>query len=475
MIIEEKLLNKLSYDKNFKAIIEIAKIIKHFKGQTLITGGAVRDNLLGITPKDWDLEVFNIEPKKLLIILSKYFNIFEVGKSFGVFKIDKFNIDISIPRNEILKGSKHTDFLIQHIPKMSLLDASYRRDFTINSIFWDPLNNKIIDPLNGCEDLKKKILKHIGKKFIEDPLRVLRAMQLSARFIFDIDSSTINICKQMHANNLSKERIFEEWTKLILKGKKISKGLNFLKECGWINYYPELNALINCEQEKEWHPEGDVWTHTLHALDAFAEERDIIDDKNENLIVGLAILCHDLGKPVSSFIDKTGKIRSFAHEIKGYYISKIFLKKLTNQKKFIDDISILVLTHMRPVELFNNNASDSAIKRLSVKVNRLDRLLRVVSADLQGCPPRNVKDFIIKIQSFFYKKMKILQIEKNAPKPILKGRHLIKLGYLPSKNFGIILKKMFVYQLEGKFNDENEGLIFLQKYIDKNCIYLIKK
>ena len=163
-----------------------------------------------------------------------------------------------------------------------------------------------MDPTGGIHDIQSQTLRHIGPAFKEDPLRVLRAMQFIARFNLKPHPNTLQICRSMRMEDLPPERLFEEWKKLLLQGSDLTAGLTFLKDCGWIKYFPEIEALIGCEQDPEWHPEGDVWVHTLHCLNAFAKER--INDNWEDLVVGFAVLCHDLGKPLTTKIGEDGRI-----------------------------------------------------------------------------------------------------------------------------------------------------------------------
>ena len=221
--------------------------------------------------------------------------------------------------------------------------------------------------------------------FIEDSLRVLRGMQFIARFNLIRNIETIELCRSMDMGDLPPERIFEEWKKLILKGNNIGKGLNFLKSTHWLRFFTELMALDGCEQEPEWHPEGDVWVHTLHCMDAFASER--IGDEWEDLVVGFAVLCHDLGKPLTTKIGEDGRIRSPMHEPKGEEPTRSFLSRLTNQVDLHEQVVPLVRRHLTPRTFYKDQAGDGAIRRLASKVKRIDRLVRVAAADIAGRPP----------------------------------------------------------------------------------------
>lgn len=445
-----------------QACLTIANEVKKEQGRALLVGGCVRDSLLRLKPKDIDIEVFGIPAEKLESLLKKHFQIIKIGKAFGVLKLKGLDVDISIPRKESKLGTGHKGFQIEGDPYLSFEEAASRRDFTINAISWDPLTKELIDPFNGALDLKRGILRHVSNKFSEDPLRVLRAMQMAARFDLRVDPETIELCRNIEPENLPKERIFEEWKKLIIKGKKPSVGLKFLKDCGWIQYYPELEALINCQQDPQWHPEGDVWIHTLHCMDEFATER--IQDDWEDLVVGFGTLCHDFGKAVTTFKDENGRIRSPGHDIAGVTITQRFLERMTEEKALIESVLILVETHMRPVELFKTQASSGAIRRLANKVGRIDRLIRVVSADMGGSPPKDKNEFLVGLR-WFEEQGELLKIIDQAPKPIILGRHLIEKGLSPGKQFKKILDDCFEAQLDGEFNTLEEGLKYLANYL----------
>ena len=338
-------------------------------------------------------------------------------------------------------------------------EAASRRDFTINAISFDPLTNELIDPFNGINDLKNSKLRHVSGSFSEDSLRVLRGMQFTARFNLEAVPETLELCRKLNPLDLPPERLFEEWKKLILKGVHISKGLKFLQSCNWLRYFPELKALVGCKQDPKWHPEGDVWTHTGHCMDAFARNR--INQDWEDLVVGLAVLCHDMGKPVSSFVDsETGRIRSPRHDIRGVPIARVFLERLTQHKKLLEEVLPLVEYHMRPLSLYKSHAGDSAIRRLANRVKRIDRLVRVAHADKSGRPPLQIDDF--SEGDWLLNKAAELRIKDSAPKPLILGRHLIELGLKPGPHFGKLLKRCYDAQLEGTFTDIEGGKAYLK-------------
>lgn len=443
-----------------EALQNILALVGSAGGKALLVGGCVRDALLGLEAKDLDIEVFGLTPETLRKTLARSFALDTVGQSFGVIKIRSLPIDIALPRRESKAGLGHKGFDVQSDPHMSLEEAMARRDFTINAMAFDAVEHRLMDCYGGRTDLAAGVLRHTSEKFSEDPLRVLRGMQFAARFDLRAAPETLALCRQIVPEGLPAERLFDEWRKLILRGVKPSSGLTFLRDSGWVQYAPELAALIGCEQEPAWHPEGDVWTHTLHCLDAFAKER--TGDDWEDLIVGLAVLCHDLGKPATTRFED-GRLRSRGHEEAGEGPTRSFLSRLTNQQDLIDAVVALVLDHMRPVELHEGAASDRAIRRLACRVKRIDRLVRVARADQRGRPPLVVETF--PAGDWLLERARNLAVENQAPDPILKGRHLIALGLKPGPRFGLLLSAVYEAQIEGKVTHLEEGLAMVRQMI----------
>ena len=428
--------------------LKICNLVKENGGQAYLVGGCVRDSLLGKIPKDIDMEVFHISTQKLEKILNQHYEWFHVGRSFGVYKFRNLSIDLSIPRTEIKTGDSHQDFTITLDPNLPLDKASLRRDFTINSIYWEPLNNLIFDPNNGVADLNQKRLKHCSEKFSEDPLRVLRGAQFIARFGLVPDHETIQICQKCSIENLSKERIQEEFQKLILQGNQISKGLEFLRETNWLRFFPELNDLINCPQDPKWHPEGDVWQHTKHCMDAFARRR--IGNQEEDWIVGIAVLCHDLGKVNTTVIHPNGRISSQRHEQTGIPLAQALINRISVEKSLFEEIAPLVRYHMSPPIFHKDKSGPKAIRKLAVKVGRLDRLTRVSLADQEGRPPLLAD--IDAAGEWLLNQAQKLNIADKRPQPLIKGRDLIEIGFQPGPSFKNTLDSCFSAQLDGEFN-----------------------
>lgn len=443
-------------------IVKLAEIVKENGGRAMLVGGCVRDELMGIEPKDFDLEIYGIAPEKLRAILDSFGNVDAVGEAFTVYKIGQ-NLDVALPRRERKIGRGHKGFVVEGDPQMSFAEAAKRRDFTINAIMQDVLTKEIIDPFDGQTDIKNKILRVVSTEtFAEDSLRVLRAAQFAARFEFTIDAETIEICRKIDLTDLPKERIWGEFEKLLLKSAKPSIGLQYFYDLNVSNQlFPELVALVGIPQEKEWHPEGNVDTHTLMVVD---EARKLIDDLPyaKQVTVMLGAVCHDLGKPsTTKFFD--GRWRSHAHDEAGVEPTISFLNTLgiytLDGYDVRSQIVQLVRYHLLPGMFYKNPPGDGAFRRLARKVEP-DLLYRVSKADSLGRNPEwlpKEKHFDAAAQEWFIERVRELNIEKEAPRPILMGRHLIELGLKPSAEFKRILEAVYEKQLDGKIQTLDEA------------------
>ena len=430
-------------------------------GTACLVGGCVRSALLGETVEDFDLEVFGLAPAELESVLDSLTKIKRVGRAFGIYMLEGWPIDVGLPRRERKCGTGHRDFTIDIDPGMSLAEAALRRDFTMNAIYFELDAERIMDPLGGLQDLERRILRHCSPRFSEDPLRVLRGMQFCARIPASVAPETLELCRQLDPEALSAERFFGEWEKLLLSGKQPSRGLAFLKDCDWTRFFPELQAMIGCEQEPQWHPEGDVWAHTLHCMDAFANQRSGI--REDDLMVGFAVLCHDMGKPLTTeFSD--GKIRSHGHESAGLKPARQFLERLRVSNRLVDGILPLIKCHMRPGILHARNSSDSAIRRLARDCGRMDLLLRVFQADSAGRPP--LADGSEKAVQWLRLKARQLEVARSRPKPVLRGTDLLERGWKSGPEMGAFLDSAYEAQLEGEFTTRAEALHWMETHLE---------
>jgi tRNA nucleotidyltransferase (CCA-adding enzyme) len=442
----------------WKSLQKLAALCDEQNGRAFLVGGCVRSALLGEPVLDFDVEVFGLPSEQLESILNKLGPVARVGKSFGIFKMKGLPVDVGLPRRERKSGTGHRGFDVDIDPGMSLEEAAMRRDFTINALYCDILKDAIVDPLEGLRDLEGKILRHCSDRFPEDPLRVLRAMQFASRIPAQVAPETVSLCKGLSPENLSRERYFAEWEKLILLGKVPSVGLNFLLECGWINHFPELAVLTTCEQDPQWHPEGNVWEHTLHCMDAFSSNR--TGNHEEDLIVGLAVLCHDMGK-ASTTEHRGGKIISHGHESAGTKPARSFMQRLNVPNRIVEQVIPLVRCHMRPAFLYADKSSPSAIRRLARDAGRIDLLLRVFAADAAGRPP--LTDNSNEAINWIKEQASLMNVERSGPAPLIRGKDLLDRGWQSGPDMGRFLKHAYELQLDGVFTSHEEARAWLDQ------------
>ncbi len=445
----------------YREAVQIAEDVRAAGGRALIVGGFVRDHFFNKISKDIDLEIYGLPLEKLRAVIKQQRKTKEVGKAFGVMKVvvgNGLDIDVAPPRRDSKIGEGHRGFSVEFDPNLSITEAMRRRDFTMNSMGADPLTGEVFDPFHGREDIDRKVLRVTDpEKFGEDPLRVMRAMQFVGRFELTLSPESLKACQENLENvkTLPLERLYEEWRKLLLQSERPSVGLEIGKEIGLFKrFYPELEVLSSLRQNPEWHPEGDVWTHTKMVVDAMARiirREKLVEDQATRLM--LAALCHDLGK-ADTTIRKDGKYISYGHEKTGLEITRRFLEKLTNQSGFIKQILPLVAEHMWPIVLAKDKekVSDGAIRRLATRTApaSIQELVWVGEADQRGCgvalEKRKEKDFSATGEflsgQWLLDRADQLGIKKEKPAALTRGQDWIDWGCQKEygKNIGELIK-----------------------------------
>lgn len=441
-------------------------------GRPRLVGGGVRDWLLGLDAKDFDVEVAGVDFETLHRALAPFGATDVVGRSFGVIKVRNAagaEYDFSLPRRESKTGAGHRGFAVAPDPTLSDAEAAARRDFTVNAIAYDPFSGDLIDPHGGRADLRARVLRHTSAAFSEDPLRVLRAFQLAARFDFTLAPETAALARSMTGTfaELPVERVWGEWDKWAVKAIKPSRGLTVLEETGWLVHFPELAVLRGTPQEPEWHPEGDVFTHTQLCLDALVPQagwRQAAPAARR--ILTLAVLTHDFGKPATTVqAERRGKLRwiSPGHESAGGPVAETFLRRIGSPLDVIPPVCALVVNHLAHHH-GQTEFTDSAVRRLARRLEpaTIDELAIVMLADHAGRPPLAPPETLERI-SQLRAKAHALELESAGPRPILLGRHLIALGQRPGPKFTPILDEAFEAQLDGGFHDEAGAVAWLKR------------
>lgn len=389
----------------FVAYPQLRPIIQQLQQQgarVLVVGGAVRDQLLGLPVTDLDLEVYGLTLAQLQAVLERFGSVLLVGQAFGVLRLAHLPVDWAVPRLD-QAGRKP---LVQTVPELDLAAAFRRRDLTINAMGIDCQTGVLVDIYGGTADLQRKILRAVDlETFGADPLRFFRVMSLIGRFEFTPDTQLNQLCMVMDLSQIARERIEQEFQKLWLKSQRPALGMRWLQQIGRLQQImPELAATIGVPQNPDWHPEGDVFEHTMQALDAVSFqfvpqlglpalfnwlELDQLSPehlKNLRILLCWAAVCHDLGKAKTTALI-AGKYRSFGHEIAGVPLSKQLLRRITSHTQLLQVVPKLVLYHMRPGQYTAQPVRDRVYKQLALQlapVANLTWLTQLALADRAG-------------------------------------------------------------------------------------------
>lgn len=440
-------------NNNIAIAKKIAQEIKEKNGRAFFVGGYVRDQIMKKENKDIDVEVFGLSEQELIDVISKYGVVDKIGSHFGILKVHGLDIDFGMPRKEKNIGAKHKDLEVNVDSNMSTLEASKRRDFTMNALMQDVLTGEIVDHFNGIQDIQNKVIRHVDEStFIQDELRVLRACQFAARLNFKISEDTLNLCKKLDCINLTKERIYTEVEKALLKAEKPSIFFEYASQIGLLSkIFSPMDKLIGVEQSPIHHPEGNVWIHTMMVIDEAAKLR---EKSNYPIAFMLAAVCHDLGK-ITTTRHLQGKIVSYNHENE-LYLTKKFLKNITNNNDLTHEVMILVKNHMRPNILAKNNSSDKAVRKLIVEtsskiVNIQDAIL-LAKADRIGRGSNDLESY--DIDGWWKEKLTTVNENKTTIIRLVTGEDLLKMGYVQGIEIGKALKQAFELQIRGFSKEE---------------------
>ena len=447
--------------ENKSRVLKIARAVEAQGGRAVAVGGFVRDQFLGIPSKDLDIEVFGLSLDNLQAILATFGEVHTVGKSFGVLQIKGLPVDFSLPRKDSKVAPGHRGFEITFDKTLSFEEAARRRDLTINSIGLDILTDEILDPFDGRGDLEQGILRATDARyFSEDPLRGVRVAQFAARFEMQPDAELIELSSRLDLSELPGERLWEEFRKLLLQGRRPSVGLAFLHTSRLLRFFPELDAIVGVPQDAQWHPEGDVWTHTLMVVDEAAKLR---DGGALDAAMMFGALCHDFGKPLCTETDAaSGRITSRGHEELGVEPARQFLARLRASNELTAQVAALVRHHLAPYAFIKHGAKAGAFRRLARSLGEvgLDMLTlsRVSTADFRGRTTPDARAGDDPYGAAFLEQAHKLAVADKAQPDVVLGRHLIAKGLKPGREFAAILKRARDVQDEYGWSDAEQIL-----------------
>lgn len=425
-----------------KPIVDVARAVANAGGRAVLVGGYVRDRLLGRDSKDYDVEIYGLAPDAVSDLLSGFGELVEVGRAFGVLRVKGIDADFSLPRRDSKRGPGHRGFHVAFDPNLDFAEASRRRDLTVNSIGLDPLSGEILDPHGGRTDLERRVLRATdARHFAEDPLRGLRAAQFAARLEMTPDDELVGLCARLDLSELAPERIFDELCKLLLKAPRPSVGFEFLSDTGLVGHFPEIRALQGVPQDPAWHPEGDVWVHTMLVLDEAAALR-VGDDDDAALM--FTALCHDFGKPRTTLEDD-GRVRSPGHDRLGATMAREFLERLRAPGRLGRQVEALVRYHLAPTLFVAQGAKAAAYRRLARKLDRagtdIVQLARFARADHLGRTTEEARRRMFPAGDAFLAAAEKASVRDTPPRDVVLGRHLEARGLAPGPEFGDILAR----------------------------------
>lgn len=426
---------------------EIAERVHALGGSAYYVGGYVRDRLLGRDSKDIDIEIHGITEDALIELLSDMGETASFGRSFGIHTLRGTGIDIALPRTEQSTGQGHRQFDVSVDPFIGTEAASSRRDFTINALMQDVLTGEILDYHGGREDLEKGIIRHVSDaSFAEDPLRVLRAASFASRLGFDIADETISLCRSIDLSGLSSERVEEELAKALLRSDRPSVFFEALRQMNQLSFwFPELEALIGLPQDPLYHPEGDVWIHTMEVIDRAAALRDKTD---EPLSFMLLCLCHDFGKAVTTELIK-GRYHAYQHEVKGIPVIESFLRRIVKEKSIRRYVTGMVPLHMRPNVAAFSKPSVKSTNRLFYEAASPGDLVYFAICDK---PVLAGEENFTGDSDFLWERLSVF--EATMAKPHITGKDLIEAGISPGEELGRLLDYALKLRLAGIDKDQ---------------------
>ncbi len=447
--------------------------------RALVVGGAVRDALLGLEATDIDLEVYGVAYDRLAELLARHGRTDLVGRSFGVVKFtaaDGSACDFSVPRRDNKIGLGHRDFQSTFDPSITPREAASRRDFTINSMAYDPVSGELLDFFRGESDLQQRVLRATSDAFSEDPLRVLRGMQFACRFDLTLDPETAEVSRSIadQYSTLRKERVAEEFMKWAVKSAHPGHLASYLVDTGWIVHFPWVARILGVPQDPEWHPEGDVGVHTMLVLDAAARiaVRDQIDGDDRAVLL-FSALSHDFAKADTTALrERNGRMRltAFGHEAAGGPLARAFLTRIGIKSAIVDQVVPLVENHLAHSSI-GRDVTPRSVRRLAARLApaSITQLIRLMEADHSGRPPlpAGLPQGAARIRDAAAAE----QVAHQPQGALILGRHVLPyFGDRAGPHIGEVIRAAYEAQLDGAFSNEAEALKWLERHMKEKGV-----
>jgi tRNA nucleotidyltransferase (CCA-adding enzyme) len=419
---------------------ELARVIEQAGGRVIVVGGYVRDALCGRASHDLDLEVFGLPEERVEAAIAGFGFSPRVGRQLPIWRRVRDGLDLAYPRAGALDYRPG---------RPGTLEAAFRaaarhRDLTVNAIGWDPISGALVDPWGGVADLSAKRLRAVDREtFASDPVRLLRVARLQALLGAEVDSELEMLCRRLDLAGLPVERVAGELRRLLVDGARPSRGLAWLAAIDRLDVFPPIAALVGVPQDPIWHPEGDVFVHTLLVLDRASEIAAPLG-ATEREILMLAALGHDFGKPETT-TDEAGRIRAIAHEAAGARIARAWLAGLRFPERIVNAVAVLIEYHLAPVQLVSGRAGPRSYRRLARKLAAggmsLVDLERLARADQLGRTTEAALSGSFEAGDVFLEAALAARVLEAPRSDVVRARDLIERGVIPGPELGRLLRR----------------------------------
>jgi tRNA nucleotidyltransferase (CCA-adding enzyme) len=419
---------------------ELAEAVASRDGRLLVVGGWVRDRLKGWPSKDLDLEIFGLSEDAVSDLMTRAGFSPPVGRQFPVWRRSRDHLDVGFPR----AGADVYQASIPDSLECAFREACRHRDLTINAIGWDPIDEALIDPWNGRADLDRGCLAAVDLElFGADPLRVLRVARLSAQLEARVDPDLLALCRRLSLDDLPVERIAGELRRILCESKRPSRAFEWLASAEQLEVFAPIAALRGVPQDARWHPEGDVYVHTLMVIDRAAEIAASLDpDTGETLL--FAALCHDLGKPETTSVE-ADRIRSLGHEAASAQRTRDWLEALRLPQARVRAVETLVGHHLAPGQFVAQGAGPAAYRRLARRLAAggvgLEDLERLARADHLGRTTEEARSGRFDAGRAFLEAAEAAQVRAGTRPDVVSAADLIEHGVAPGPELGRLLAR----------------------------------
>ncbi|MEZ4330605.1 MAG: HD domain-containing protein [Myxococcota bacterium] len=421
-------------------VMQLARALARAGGRLVVVGGFVRDALRGRPSHDVDLEVFGLSPDAVEAVLVGFGFSPRVGRLQPVWRRVRDGLDLGWPR----AGALELDARDPSSLERAFRAASRHRDLTLNAIGWDPLDERLLDPWLGEADLAAQRLRAVdAATFGADPLRLLRVARLQALLEASVEPSLVALCRGLDLADVAVERIAGELRRMLLDLPRPSRAFAWLASIGRLDVFPPLAALVGIAQDPDWHPEGDVFVHTLLVIDRARELGEALDPAAREILL-IAALCHDLGKSATTR-EEAGRVHALGHEAVSARLARAWLTALRFPERVVGAVEVLIEHHRAPAQLVAGSAGARAYRRLARKLDAggetLIALERLARADQLGRTTEAARAGRFDAGAAFLAAAEAAQVEATPRPDVVSAPDLMARGIAPGPELGRLLRR----------------------------------